>query len=713
MKLKQLRLKNFAQHEDKVVDFPSHGVIVLQGANGSGKSNIVRGLQFALRGVVPGLSSKGMAVTWGADSGSAELDFTLNGIECTVMRSLSSTKASLVVGDERLSSVSEVNSKLNELMMLSPNLLSQIVFINQGELGQVIKLPSAERSKLLHSICGTDRFEKIHTALGLSLNKLLYINKPLETSEQIQQAIRSTQDEVFANQKQVNALLKQIESYPGDDVANTHALNISYFSSVYNTTTGLEAVQKQVAFNEEKEAECLVQEEQLTKEIDLLVKECDKLEPLATQARVDCAQANQHKNVTEEHQRLTAIIASLEEDNKQWVGVKSDFVPNDDRYHGICDAAAQNRQAIARLTIDTNRFSAGRCNTCGTTKIVNDDTDVSFESLCEHNKEKIKELEDENSLYEVEILKYEEERAKHRKLEASIKEWSDFYSSNIAVLRGQLNSLSIVAPVIVDVEKANELIATYQSKKLLLTNKQDELQKRKKNRAVFTNALVTAREKLVQLVLLETRIKGYDRLKIEKELAEWNQAKHSKAVLQGQQAQLLKNIQKLNENFAKVKEAEERTEKELKVRKVLETVRDVFHRDRLPAAITRTYFASINQVWNELLSILEVPFSAYFTDNFEIILSFPNGNASIEQASGGQQCCAALTFVLAVSRLFASQIGFIVLDEPTYGLDSDRIDRVTNLLHNLQSYAMNNSLQIICVTHEERLKTGFEHVIML
>ena len=247
----------------------------------------------------------------------------------------------------------------------------------------------------------------------------------------------------------------------------------------------------------------------------------------------------------------------------------------------------------------------------------------------------------------------------------------------------------------------------------LITQTQNELTKAKSTQSQLQATKDANTRLLSQLLPLLDEVSKFNFKQTEEALAEWNATSNKAAVLLGHIGNLEKLLKKRNEQFLKVKEGEEKAERQLQLKQTIETVREVFHRDKLPAAITRTYFASINHVWNELLSQLEVPFSAHFTDNFDIILSFPTGNAVVDQASGGQQCCAALTFVLAVSRLFASQIGFIVLDEPTYGLDSDRIDRVTNLLHSLQGYAMNNSLQIICVTHEERLKTGFEHIITL
>jgi DNA repair exonuclease SbcCD ATPase subunit len=90
---------------------------------------------------------------------------------------------------------------------------------------------------------------------------------------------------------------------------------------------------------------------------------------------------------------------------------------------------------------------------------------------------------------------------------------------------------------------------------------------------------------------------------------------------------------------------------------------------------------------------------------------YPDGEAYIEELSGGERCCASLSFLVAVNRQFAGRVGFLVLDEPTYGLDADHINTLAKLFLEIQKYATSTGLQIIVVTHEERLKLGFSNII--
>ena len=73
---------------------------------------------------------------------------------------------------------------------------------------------------------------------------------------------------------------------------------------------------------------------------------------------------------------------------------------------------------------------------------------------------------------------------------------------------------------------------------------------------------------------------------------------------------------------------------------------------------------------NETLVEFRAPFRIKSGDNLEMTANFENGTVSAAaDLSGGQKMVFALAFRLAVSSLFASQTGMLLLDEPTMGLD--------------------------------------------
>lgn len=85
MILKTLELQNIRSYDKLKVDFPE-GIILFEGATGSGKSTILMAIEFALFGLG---SIKGSSLLrLGAQQGNVSLTFDVDGKEYTVNRTL-------------------------------------------------------------------------------------------------------------------------------------------------------------------------------------------------------------------------------------------------------------------------------------------------------------------------------------------------------------------------------------------------------------------------------------------------------------------------------------------------------------------------------------------------------------------------------------------------------------------------------------------------
>ncbi len=81
--------------------------------------------------------------------------------------------------------------------------------------------------------------------------------------------------------------------------------------------------------------------------------------------------------------------------------------------------------------------------------------------------------------------------------------------------------------------------------------------------------------------------------------------------------------------------------------------------------------------------------------------------------SGGQKVVLALAYCLAIHKMFAGDIGLLVLDEPTVFLDDDNIDKLVTVFDSLREIAHNTGQQVLVITHEKRLEACFDSVIDL
>ena len=82
-----------------------------------------------------------------------------------------------------------------------------------------------------------------------------------------------------------------------------------------------------------------------------------------------------------------------------------------------------------------------------------------------------------------------------------------------------------------------------------------------------------------------------------------------------------------------------------------------------------------------------------------------NNTLELESLSGGEQVSIALALRLGMAHLLgASNLNFMILDEPTIHLDSERRKSLVNVLSQLTNMKENNSsMQFIIITHDAEI----------
>ena len=140
----------------------------------------------------------------------------------------------------------------------------------------------------------------------------------------------------------------------------------------------------------------------------------------------------------------------------------------------------------------------------------------------------------------------------------------------------------------------------------------------------------------------------------------------------------------------------------------------VLHKDGLPHIVHSRALREVEAEVNKTLAEFESPFRIKTGDNLTYIAKFCNGTeVPAHRLSGGQQVILSLAMRWALNSLFASQIGFLALDEPTAGLDEQHLGLLQSTLSKLGAAARNRGCQVVIITHEKRLMGVFDHVIEL
>jgi exonuclease SbcC len=160
MRLHSLRLQNFRQHADTVIEFDD-GLTGIIGPNGSGKSTLLESIAWALygnsaaRGTRDGIRNSRAE---GRAPVRVELDFGLAGHRYRVVRGLTSAECYLDGGEAPIAStITGVTDLLQRRLGMSRAEFFHTYFTGQKELDVMASLGPADRARFLSRVLGYDR----------------------------------------------------------------------------------------------------------------------------------------------------------------------------------------------------------------------------------------------------------------------------------------------------------------------------------------------------------------------------------------------------------------------------------------------------------------------------------------------------------------------------------------------------------------------------
>lgn len=145
----------------------------------------------------------------------------------------------------------------------------------------------------------------------------------------------------------------------------------------------------------------------------------------------------------------------------------------------------------------------------------------------------------------------------------------------------------------------------------------------------------------------------------------------------------------------------------------LSSVRDAMHREALQKRVRAYGAKKINEHLEVFASVFNIPYKEFFTE--EGLMQFIDPKTSTEhgfsELSGGQRKLVALTYRLALMRLFAQGLNLAVLDEPTAYIDEENVDAMRDAFVALDGFARKRGMTVFVATHEPALLPVFPRVL--
>ena len=675
MIIRSLKLRNIRSYVDETINFPT-GAVLLSGDIGSGKTSILLAMEFAIFGIMKGIVSGTTLLRHGAQNGFVELSFTLGKDSIVIKRSLKRTSSGVVqepgvltVNDKSTEcTAQELKARILELIGYPESLLNKskslifryTVFTPQEEMKRIIYENREDRLDILRRLFNIDKYKRIKDN---SLNYIRELKNKTSVLRGKLEILPDKKSELVEYEKQVDNLKEKLEDNEEDLVG----IKAGFEKAKH----GFEELEQELDELKKAEKEYEVRKSEFnsdTKQLDKGQAELKRVNAVLNDLLkglegFDASKAGEIKDIIKaKKQELKSTEKKLSEINTR----KSEFrtkksasekIIKDVADRDICPLCQQ------KITLEHARQ-------------VNAREQVIIKS-CENNLSKLDEFERKGVAkkegVEQEIDNYlageKELEAKKVKLEAleEKKEQKKSLEKEVSEFRNRIGKNKGV------IEELGEKLEKGQGKKKEYEQAKKELEERREEKDRVEKIVVEKKTKLETVTQMITRLKQ----EIERMKQDEKKLLHLNEVKSWMQQHFINLVDVIEKNIL---------------------------------ARIYTEFNTFFQEWfNTLLEdeALSVRLDEYFSPVIE-----QNGYETwLDNLSGGEKTSVALAYRLALNKVindFLSTIrtrDLIILDEPTDGFSSEQLDRVREVINQI------NVEQVILVSHEAKMESFVDSIV--
>ena len=744
MFIELIEYENFCQHRRLRKEF-SGNLIGIVGSNGSGKSNLMNGMQFALCGAVPG-KDKSDLLTDGEDDGNVKLVFRMpDNRRVAVIRSLAKSEATLEIGHPtdpaqvtRIRGITAVNNALNELMGMDRDLLAQSVFVRQAELDSILFLEPAVRERAWLRLIGLTDAVKIHARLGpvvssipqnpdyeesikLNLESLradrtrihqLWARFRLEVKQSpyeqllagcMEFQIRAERDALMALISRIGTARRLAKSRQDCD-ANTQYLEMERIK-VQGQLDALRAVVPPDA--NDRLAEMAVRISELRRAAQGLRTSRD----MSAQLELAKKKLLELRNVEELDRMLTELADHAAKLSSELCSAEGERKV----HHTMATAVASVgtlgstcplcMQPVADPTGLTRRLTDAMARCDSVIREVRP-------ALQKINMEVagLRTTKNHEQTARVELGKFiEMARVQIASALAGLQGIPD--NARPEDVENQANSLghdvAQLKQAMSQLDACERQLTGFDGRIRLSTGEKDSIDRQLAEMGAVDTS--TEADIMRQIHEIDTALKGMaDLAKAGTELSSALKEAYRNA---GTRIRLVKDLRRRNGMQAETR----------LVQTVAEHVRDWFHHSKGPHGAVLSVLEQLTPDVNRFLGDLASPFSVV-PDGEQLMFRYSKSGAAAPRdgrhpaatrLSGGEKVLLAMSFRLASYCMFASKLGLLTLDEPTVYLDEQNVTRMCCWMEKLGEIARKLKVQILISTHERAIIPMMDTVLDL
>ena len=677
MFLKSIKLHNIRSYENAEINFPI-GSVLLAGDIGSGKSTILLAIEFAIFGAKKGELPAYTLLRHGKKESSVELRMQIDSRDVIIKRVLKRSnddirqEAGFVIvnGMKKDGTSEELRAIVLELLGYPKDLIKKgkdmiyryTVYTPQEEMKQILYESKEIRLDTLRKVFNIDKYKRIKDNSGIIIKSLRERKRHFEgyivDLDYKKRELEERRNEILEFDKRINEILPKI-----DEVKSIISEKKKSIENIESDIKELNALRKELSVAEANLSHKIEQNNRLNDEIRKLESQIGELK----------------RDVNAE--KLSDIKVLLEK------------IKEKEKETG--EAEAKYKACIRK--IKEIEVKIEHCNDT-IKKVQSLDTCPLCEQKVDENHKHTIEAREKSKLNEFlnQIKDYKEEESNLEKIKAALRKEIDMLVKE----QNHLNILKIKS------ENLNEKIKS-QKEKLnlkenikkeigLLNAKKSELNQKAEARSQ-TEEKYKAVKKEIDGLLPQERF-----LELEKRKYDTEKDSITRFIL---------NIEK------EISEKEKAKQKLASISQLINWIDELFV--NLMSAMEKHVMINIHSQFNELFKnwfdilMEDESINVRVDEEFTPIIEQDGYETYIENLSGGEKTSVALSYRLALNKVINDIVAdiktkdIIMLDEPTDGFSSEQLDRVRDVLNQL------NMNQIIIVSHESKIESFVENVIMV
>ncbi len=675
MLIKKIKLENIRSYVNQEIEFPE-GSTLLAGDIGSGKSSILLAIDFVLFGLRAGNLSGNSLLRNGANNGLVELHFDIDNKDVIIQRRLKRAQNSVIQdpgyiiinGEKREASAIELKQDILDLLNYPKELLTKsksliyryTVYTPQEEMKYILLGEKDIRIDTLRKVFDIDKYKRIKE------NTKTFIMHLKQKRKELEGKIYDLEDK----KKQVQEKIKEF---------------ILIDNNLKELIPRITEINKLV--DKKREEVKLIEEDikrlnELRNEFELNKFKLENSESLYNKNSEDLEEVILKINKLENEVR-DLKLENIEELKEQINNLSKELLKNKSDLELINKKINEvETKKVSSLEIKSKVISLDTCPLCkqnvshehkSSISLEEDRKIIEYERLINENIQKKLILQDKIKQIEIDLDIFKEKKNNY-----------------------ELNNL-----------KLNDLKDKNLKKELLL-----------KEQLRLEEDISKLKDKIE---LLNIEINEFKDLNYEQKRKELDESLKKEKSLEIERASYLANIQELNKGV-------ENLNKEITLKLI--TKNNITRINDIQFWLEEYFINIADLIEKQVMLKVHKDFNSLFEKWFGMLMENENFIVRLDEEftpliqqnghdidylylSGGEKTATALAYRLALNQIINNLMttiktkDLLILDEPTDGFSDEQLDRVRNVLNEL------NLRQLILVSHEPKIESFVDNVIRL